>query len=391
MATQRSKCAADVNNMFGLQLYNSITKGSVDNVFFSPLSITTALAMTYMGARGDTAKQMESVMKLTSLGNDVHHAFKDLNSELIPMSPSLQQTSPYQLKLANRLYGQKSFNFVPEFLAATRDLYNAQLEAVDFVSQTEDTRKAINSWVEEQTVGKIKDLLAPGVLTPDSRLVLVNALYFKGSWIEQFEEYNTKPMPFHISATNTVDVPMMFQQEKFMYYQDKSNRCQILAMKYEGHKVDMMVALPDDVDGLAKLETGLTADTLKSWRSNLRTAECRVTFPKFKFTKSFSLVDHLKQMGMSDLFRDDKADLSGIAKDPLVVSEVVHKAFLDVNEHGTEAAAATAVMMMLAGCMPGKPEVPKEFKADHPFLFFICDSSSGAVIFMGRVMKPVIE
>ena len=385
MATQRIDLAAEANNRFGLQLYRSIQSelGPEENVFFSPLSIYTALGMTYLGTRGNTAKQMEVTMKLGPLGKEVHHAFKDLNSDMFGDSHPF-----HQLKLANRLYGQKGFNFIPDYLAATQDLYGAKLEAVDFVQENEVTRKAINAWVEEQTAGKIRDLL--GELSADSKLILVNAIYFKGKWIEQFETNATRELPFNTSS-GVITVPMMFQQERFDYYYDESLKCKVLVMGYKGGKVNMMIALPDDTDGLGKLESNLSQEVLQSWNTNMRRPKVRVTVPKFKFTKSFSLEDRLKEIGITDLFQDDVADVSGIAKDKLVVSKVVHKAFLEVNEQGTEAAAATAVMMML-GCAFGmKEEEPKEFKADHPFIFFIRDQSSGAVIFMGRVMRPVLE
>ena len=387
MATQRCLATATLNNQFGLQLFKSFQSGTDENCFFSPLSITTALAMTYMGTKGDTAKQVENVMKLSSLGKEIHHGFKDLNSDIFPHPPPNQ----YQLKLANRLYGQKGFNFVPEYLSSTRDIYGAQLEAVDFMKETEGTRKAINTWVEEQTAGKIQQLLAPGVLSADSRLVLVNAIYFKGEWIEQFDEVDTKDMPFYLSPSNTKTVPMMYQAENFGFYYDESTKCKVLVMGYKGGAVDMMIALPDNITGLAKLESKLSDDVLRSWSSKVRRVKVRVTLPKFKFSKSFSLVDCLKHMGITDLFQVGKADLSGIAKDELVVSEVIHKAFLEVNEKGSEAAAATAIVMML-GCAFGmKEEEPKVFKADHPFVFFIRDRKSEAVLFMGHVMCPVLE
>ena len=387
MATQRSYTAATLNNQFGLQLFRSLRLGTAENCFFSPLSITTALAMTFMGTRGDTAKQIEDVMKLSSIGKDVHHGFKDLNSTIFPYPPPNQ----YQLKLANRLYGQKGFNFVPEFLSSTRDIYGAQLEAVDFVKETEATRKAINTWVEEQTAGKIQQLLAPGILSVDSRLVLVNAIYFKGEWVEQFKALSTRDKPFYLSLSNKKSVPMMYQEEHFDFYYDESAKCKVLVMRYKGGAIDMMIALPDDITGLAKLESTLSDDVFRSWSSKVRRVKVKVTLPKFKFSKSFSLVDCLKRMGITDLFQDGKADLSGVAEDELVVSEVIHKAFLEVNEKGSEAAAATAVMMTRQCALVMKEEESKVFKADHPFVFFIRDRITEAVLFMGHVMCPVLE
>ena len=200
MATESTYAAAEINNLFGLHIFRSLPSSSDDNCFFSPLSITTALAMTYMGTRGNTAKQMEDVMKLSSLGKDVHFCFKELISDTFQYFPNPDLP---ELKLANRLYGQKGFNFKPEYLVTTHDLYCAQLEAVDFIKETESARKAINTWVEEQTVGKIQQLIAPGMLSTMSRLVLVNAIYFKGKWTEQFKKYYTRNMPFYLSPSET--------------------------------------------------------------------------------------------------------------------------------------------------------------------------------------------
>ena len=385
MATENTYAAAEINNLFGLQIFRSLPSSSDDKCFFSPLSITTALAMTYMGTRGNTAKQMEDVMKL-SFGKDVHFCFKELITDIFQYFPNPDLP---ELKLANRLYGQKGFNFKPEYLVTTRDLYGAQLEAVDFIKETESAREAINTWVEEQTVGKIQQLIAPGVLSDMSRLVLVNAIYFKGKWTEQFKEYCTRDMPFYLSPSETKAVPMMYQEETFGYYYDQSAKCKVLVMNYKGGKVNMMIALPDDICGLAELESKLSEEVLRSWAQKVKGVKVKVTLPKFKFTKTFSLVDCLKTLGITDLFQLRKADLSGIAEDELVVSEVIHKAFLEVNEQGTEAAAATAVVACF-GCAMSRVE-PKEFKADHPFVFFICDRKSGAVLFMGHVLCPVTE
>ena len=387
MATASPSTAAVLNNEFGLQLFKYIKLGTDDNIFFSPLSIATAVSMVYMGARGNTAKQIEDAIKLSSLGKEVHHSFKDLNSGLFSYPSSPQ----YELKMANRLYGQKGLKFIPEYLASTHDIYGAQLEAVDFEKETEASREAINVWVAEQTAGKIRQLLAPGVLTPYSRLVLVNAVYFKGEWWKQFSECNTRDRPFYLSTSSTKAVPMMWRTGTFGFFYDESTKCKVLTMEYKGGAVDMMIALPDDIDGLAELESKLSDDVLRSWSINVLQFEVEVTFPKFKFNKSCSLVDCLKRMGISDLFQDDKADLSGIAEDELVVSEVIHKAFIEVNEKRTEAAAATTIMFKRSGARPKLPRLPEVFKADHPFVFFIRDQKSGAILFMGHVMCPVLE
>lgn len=387
MATERTYTAAEVNNFFGLQIFRSLPSSSDENCFFSPLSITTALTMTYMGTRGNTAKQIKDVMKLSSLEKDVHFCFKELITDIFQYSPDPDLPD---FKLANRLYGQKGFNFCPEYLAATHDLYGAQLEAVDFMKETESAREAINTWVEEQTVGKIQQLIAPGVLSAMTRLVLANAIYFKGKWTKPFMEYNTRDMPFYLSKSDTKAVPMMYQENPFGYYYDQSAKCKVLVMNYKGGKINMMIALPDDISGLAELESKLSEEVLRSWAQKIGGVKVKVTLPKFKFTKTFSLVDCLKTLGITDLFQVGKADLTGISDD-LVVSKVIHKAFLEVDEQGTKAAAASAVISKKC-CSMSRPRVePREFKADHPFVFVICDQKSGAVLFMGHVLCPVTE
>ncbi|XP_072019781.1 leukocyte elastase inhibitor-like [Amphiura filiformis] len=383
---------ATANNTFGLKLYQVLGSERDDNLVFAPLSITTSLAMTYMGARGKTAEQMEEVMALEPLGQNLHADIRDHNAVLVC------EDGPYNMRMANRLYGQKKFTFEPKFLDATHELYNAKLEALDFEGNSESARQAINDWVEEQTERRIQDLIAPGVLTKDTRLVLVNAIYFKAEWLYPFPKHTTQEQPFHLSSSKKITVPMMSQTQHFGYFHDKSLthvNCKILRMMFKGighaNKLEMMAVLPDSIKDLAKLETTLSPSLIQNWRSKTKMAKVRVTFPKFKLTQDFSLAEKLNGIGMSDLFSEESADLRGVSTDDeLFVSDVIHKAFVEVNEDGCEAAAATAVTMREKGVAlfrRPKPE-PKIFKADHPFLFFIQSIESGAIVFMGRVKRP---
>lgn len=349
---------------------------------FAPFSISTALAMTYMGARGNTAKQIEDTLSLptpTEVDESIHKEIKVHNANLIGRS------DVYVLKMANRLYSQKKFEFQPEFLNATRKFYNAMLEALDFAGHPEEARAAINSWVEELTERRIQDLISPGALTADTRLVLVNALYFKGEWVHQFKKTATSEHPFYLTESTSTNVPLMIQTDNFEFYHDKHLQCKILQMKFKQHKLEMMFMLPDSIEGLDDLESNLSSEVIQGWYAEAKSAKVRVMLPKFKFTQDFSLVQNLKDIGISDLF-SSSADLSGISeKDDLFVSDVVHKAFLEINEDGCEAAAATAVVMRCKKrSLKSQPE-PKMFKADHPFLFLIHSIESGAIVFMGRV------
>ena len=370
---------APISNKFGIKLYRTISKeqkkqNNDDNCFFSPVSIGTALAMTYKGARGDTAKQMDKAMKLASLSED---AFPNLSS-------SLFSSDQYQMKVASRLYGQRGTKFYLKFLASNS--HGVDLETVDFVNGYKATTTTINTWVEDQTSGKIQDILAPGVLSSDTRLVLVDAIYFHCEWMIGFDPEATKESPFQ-SISDSLTVPMMHSEGTFQFYYDDDLNCKILSMPYKAGQVSMIIALPDDIKDLKDLEEDLDEDKLKSWSSKLKPAKCQVTIPKYTFTKSVSLVPFLKKMGITDLFQDGKADLSGIAKDDsLPVSDIIHKAVLTIDENGPEADTATAI--------PDPEDANfaytsiEVFKADHPFVVIIYDQASEAVIFMGSVKRP---
>lgn len=364
------------NNDFALAVYQQLAAGQKGNIFFSPNSIHAALAMTATGARGNTAAQMAKTLRLP--GQNPHGAYAALLKQLKP-----PEQGGYELRVANALWGQKGYPWVEEFLDTTKANYDAGLREVDFVTATEAARRTINAWVEGQTNDKIKDLLKPGVLNPLTRLVLTNAIYFKGDWASQFDKKLTRAMPFKLSASGTTKVPMMYQKAKFGYTEDKT--AQILSMPYKGKDLSMLVLLPKKVDGLADMAKKLTANNLAAFAAKAYRREVRVYMPKFKMTSQFSLKQVLTAMGMSDAFAPGKADFSGMnGKEDLFISAVIHKAFVDVNEEGTEAAAATAVVVGLTSAVAQ----PLVFRADHPFLFVIRHDRTGAILFMGRVMNP---
>ena len=372
-----TKTVVEGNTAYALDLYEKL-KESEGNLFFSPYSISTALAMTYAGARGNTEKQMAKVLHFTLDQKQLHPAFAHLEAQL----NIVQEKGNIDLSVANALWIQKDYIFLKEFLDLTKKSYGAVLNRVDFKGACEAARRKINAWVEEETKNKIKDLIKPGVLDSLTRLVLTNAIYFKGRWESQFEKSKTKEATFWLSPGNSLKVPMMNQKQKFRYMENDS--LQILELPYVGNNLSMIVLLPKKVDGLAQLEAALSVNNLTTWMDLLREREILVFLPKYKMSSQFSLGQTLASMGMSDAFTG-KADFSGMTgnKD-LYISALIHKAFVDVNEEGTEAAAATAVAMGFLS-MPVPPPI---FRADHPFIFLIRHNPSESILFLGKVVNP---
>lgn len=374
------------NNKCALDLYAKLKSGD-GNVFFSPYSISTALAMTYAGARDRTAMQMAEVLRFP-VGNKTanldQEQFASAFGELVKDLNTRGESGAYELIVANALWGQKGYGFLTTFLELIEKHYGGRLNEVDFVGATEKARQTINTWVEKKTNDKIKNLIAKGVLDSMTRLVLTNAIYFKGNWARQFKEDRTKEAPFTLSDGQKVDVAMMNQTAKFGYME--TDTLQGLELPYVDNELSMIVLLPRELDGLDELETSLTLENLSEWQSKLGKREVVVSIPKFKLTCQFSLASVLKAMGIRDAF-SSRANFSGMnGKRDLSISAVIHKAYVDVNEEGTEAAAATAVTMRLTSIGPGAR--PPVFRADHPFLFLIRDNQSDCILFIGRVMNP---
>nr|XP_046246751.1 leukocyte elastase inhibitor-like [Scatophagus argus]XP_046246752.1 leukocyte elastase inhibitor-like [Scatophagus argus] len=372
------------NTAFALELLRTLSQANpTGNIFVSPLSISSALAMVYLGAKGDTAAQMAKALSFSS-GEGVHADFETLNADI--NSPH----ASYILKLANRLYGENTANFLPEFLQATQKYYHADLKAVDFVGSPEACRGEINSWVEQQTENKIKDLLKPGTVSTMTRLALVNAIYFKGNWNSRFDVANTKEMPFKVNKNDTRPVQLMYQMKKLPYIYIQEHELQILELPYVNEELSMFILLPqestDGSDPLLKLENELTREKLDEWTNREYMdvhSEIFVHLPRFKLEEDYELNEPLAKLGMTDVFCAAKADLSGMNGNAgLFLSTVAHKAFVEVNEEGTEAAAATAGMV--AFCMLRE----EHFTADHPFLFFIRHNKTKSILFLGRFSSP---
>jgi serpin B len=367
------------NNEFAFDLYHHLA-GKPGNLFLSPYSISTALAMTSAGARGKTAEQMEGVLHFPPQA-ELHPALAALMNEI--NAPSAKRG--YQLSTANALWGATGYPFRPEFLKLARDNYRAELTNLDFAGNAEGARHTINQWVEKETQGKITDLIAQGVLTPATRLVLTNAIYFKGMWAAPFKKNLTRDEPFRATGGGTPRVPLMNQTAAFGYAE--TDDLQALQLPYAGGELATLILLPKK-DDVAGLEKKLSSALVTSVASKLERQEVVVHLPRFKTTSEFELSAALSAMGMPLAF-SRQADFSGLtdSQEPLQLGLVIHKAFVDVNEEGTEAAAATAVGVR-ATAMVIRPKPAPVFRADHPFVYLIRDVRNGSILFLGRLADP---
>lgn len=421
LVEQHAEDIVKSNTAFAFELYARLC-AQEGNLFFSPYSISTALAMTYAGAGGQTETQMAETLHFPTYPPDstvqqTVMPFHPAYGRLIERLNAQGQKGDYRLSVANALWGQKDYPFLESFILLNNACYQAGLENVDFVNETEPTRLKINQWVEDKTQDKIKDLIPQGALDAMTRLVLTNAVYFKGDWALQFDKAATVEQDFCLSPDTAVKTPMMYQEEEFKYAQN--DLMQILELPYKGGDLSMVILLPRAKDaagkptplgqtpievirgkdrqtvtprvasfGLAEVEKTLTADALAEWQKEMHSQKIEVYLPKFKMTSEFSLNKTLAGMGMPDAFDPGAADFSGMTGDKdLFISAVLHKAFVEVNEEGTEAAAATGVVVGVTA-MPAPPPV---FRADHPFVFIIKDDTTGSILFVGRVADPTKE
>lgn len=378
MNNNTSAALSKSNLQFTFKLHKELTKGNSNNVFFSPFSISTALAMTFLGAREKTAEQMADALGISDMKDDVHQSFEKY------LSIILKENENFTLHTANRLYPNHLSKVETDYINSCIKHYQADILPLDF-SQGDVSRKVINDWVSQRTNEKIKDLIGSGVLTPDVFMVLVNAIYFKGNWASQFDEKKTRKDRFHINLSEEVEVDMMYQKKKFSYTYNPHHLCSVLELPYKGDSLSMLFILPDTTDGLSAIEEAMNPDLFNELQSTLRNnSDVEVFIPKFKLETQFELSTILSKLGMPDAFNQLKADFSGMDKTKNVyISKVIHKAFVEVNEEGTEAAAATGVVMMTRAAVRRLI-----FKADKPFLFFIKDKRSNIVLFSGRYTGP---
>lgn len=367
--------AVEGNNEFAFDLYRQLAQ-KPGNKFFSPYSIATALAMTYAGARGNTAMEMAHALHFTLDNAHLHPAF----GELMHKVQGDGTKRNYKLGVANSLWGAKGLSVHPNFLRITQDDYQAVFRFVDFANDAEGARQRINGWVEDKTNKKIVDLLPQGLIKPTTRLVLANAIYFKGDWLLPFPKEDTKPNWFTIPGSPAFKVPMMNRTFETNYLE--TAEFQLAEFTYMDYEVSMVVILPKKQDGLAGVEKEFSAKALAQALSAARPRQLQVALPKFKMAEAIDLGEHLVALGMKDAF--GAADFSGISSsESLRISAVVHKAFVRVDEMGTEAAAASAVEMSSSDA-----QSPTSFRADHPFLFVLRHRSTTGILFLARVVDP---
>lgn len=374
-----SKTLVENNTAFAVDLYQKL-RTQEGNLFFSPYSISVALGMTYDGARGETQAQMGKALRFTLSPQEVAPAFAALREKL----DDIQEEGDVTLAIANSIWPSDHYPLLSSYVTLLKANYGVSVTSLDY-GKTEASRRLINGWVAGKTQNKIKELIGPGDLTSDTRLTLVNAIYFKGKWEQPFSLKATEEQPFYRGGAATVNVPLMQRESKFRYAEIDS--FQMLELPYSGKDMAMIILLPNKGVGLKPLEDQLSTATLKEWMGKLDTCKVHVIVPRFKLTwGTVQLNEALKSMGMADAFDDAKADFSGMDGKPhyLYIGAVLHQAFVEVNEEGTDAAAATAVGPRYAGVS----NPPPVFRADHPFLFLIQEKRTGSILFMGRVTNP---
>ena len=369
---EKVSAVVNANNEFAFDLYSKYKDEKEGNIFFSPYSISTAMAMTYEGARGQTAKEIQSVFHFPE-ESIRRPGFARLYNEIN------KKDKEYQLSTANALWAQEDYKFLDEYFSTIKRYYDGDVTNLDFIKETEKSRVTINKWVEDQTKNKIKDLIPRGSITYDTRLVLTNAIYFKGEWVLQFDKKKTREADFKVSPEKTVKVQMMgLTGDKAKFNYAKTWELQILEMPYEGDELSMLVILPRE--NLESID--INNEKLNELRGMLRETKINVYMPKFKFETKYFMAKDLIEMGMPTAFSMG-ADLSGMTGNmDLFIDKVIHQAFVEVNEEGTEAAAATAVIVAL------KSSISDYFMADHPFMFIIQQKDTGNILFMGRVVDP---
>lgn len=372
----------DGNNAFAFDLYQALREED-DNLFYSPYSISLALAMTYAGARSETAQQMADTLCFSLPQDRLHPAFNSLDIEMAQRGEGAQgkDGEGFRLNIVNAIWGQKDYKFLAEFLDVLAEDYGAGLRILDFASAPEESRVTINNWVSDQTEGRIEDLIPQGLINALTRLVLTNAIYFNAAWQYPFEEDITDDGAFYLLKGNEITVPMMRQTESFGYAEGDGYRA--IELPYDGRELSMVILLPAR-DRFESFEASLDAQQVDAIMGSLAQREINLTIPRFEFESDFGLKETLTALGMPVAFSAD-ADFSGMTGNrDLFITDVIHKASVSVDEAGTEAAAATAVVMELTAV----PDMPIDVNVDQPFIFLIRDIETGAILFVGHVVDP---
>ncbi|NXT45478.1 OVAL protein, partial [Pluvianellus socialis] len=361
-----------------------------ENIFYSPLTIISALSMVYLGAKDNTKAQIDKVVhfdKIPGFGEStesqcgtsvsVHSSLKDMFTQITKLSDN------YSVSFASRLYAEETYPIIPEYLQCVKELYKGGLQTISFQTAADQARDIINSWVESQTNGMIKNILQPGSVDPQTEMVLVNAIYFKGMWQKAFKDEDTQTVPFRITEQETKPVQMMYQIGSFKVATIASEKMKILELPYASGQLCMLVMLPDDVSGLEQIESSITFEKLMEWTSSsmMEEKKMKVFFPRMKMEEKYNLTSVLMALGMTDLF-SSSANLSGISSaETLKMSEAVHEAFMEIYEAGSEVVGSTGAGMDVTS-------VFEEFRADHPFLFLIKHNPTNSILFFGRCVSP---
>ncbi|MFA5773564.1 MAG: serpin family protein [Candidatus Paceibacterota bacterium] len=373
------------NNSFAFDVFSKLIKKG-ENTFFSPFSISSAFGMVYEGANGKTADEIQSVFHFPKDINILRTSFSSINNEIN------KPNSDYQLTIANALWAQKDYKFLDEYFSNVDKYYSGKATNLDFKNATEDARLTINKWIEDKTNSKIKDILPPKSLDTMTKLVLTNAIYFNGKWDKTFDKKETKADTTFLSDSgNDIKVNMMQQSndDKTIFNYTENENSQMLEMPYKGDKLSMIIVLPKE-NNITSFEKLFTLSNFDNWKKNLKKQRVNVYIPQFKFGIKYLMADTLKLMGMPTAFSGN-ADFSKMdgTKD-LFISSVIHQAFVDVNEDGTEAAAATVISMNAGSYFHEGPVIPT-FYANHPFLFVIQDTTNGNILFIGKIVNPSLK
>jgi serpin B len=374
------KDISEANNEFAISLYKKIGDEE-KNIVFSPYSISSALAVTYAGAKGNTAREMADILWFPDDQESFHPRYKIFTDSIL-MTGMEKGT---ELRIANAIWVQEDYKLRDGFLKLADSCYQARAENVNFKipEELENTRLKINLWVEKITNQKIRDLIPRGVLKEVTRLVITNAIWFNGNWDNPFDKSGTSTSLFNINPDKSVGTDFMHQKVHAGYYEDEE--VQALEMNYKGNKKSMIIVLPKETDGWKLVGRILTTERLSIILKGMEDKEVEMAIPKFTYESQFNLRETLIALGMKEPFSDD-ADFSGMTDaNDLKIDEVIHKAFIEVNESGTEAAAATAVIMVLKSALQ---EESIRFNANHPFIYFITDKTTGGILFMGRLVNP---
>jgi len=374
----------DGNSAFAFNLYQQLIDNG-ENLFYSPYSLSLALAMTYAGARGETAQEMANTLHFYLSQDKLHPAFNWLDIELAKRGEGAEgkDDEGFRLNIVNAIWGQENYRFLDDFLDVLAENYGAGLRILDFIKSTEESRTTINKWVSQQTEERIEELIPQGAIDAATRLVLTNAIYFNAAWMYPFDEKNTVDGDFNFLNGDTVIVPMMSQTELLNYM--KGNNYQVVELPYDGNELSMLLIMPDE-GSFASFEQALDNELIDNILSQLGTKQVVLSMPKFEFRTEVGLKQILPAMGMPTAF-SGMADFSGMTGNhDLFIGDVLHEAFVSVDEAGTEAAAATAVIMKLTAA-----EEMVTMSLDHPFIFLIRDIKTGTVLFVGRVLNPKAE